>query len=330
MVVPVCVLAFIGFRFALQADRPRGRTRLDWVGFLALSTAIGAMQLVFSRGQRLDWFESIEIVMATALSAVAFYIFLAHSLTARRPFLNLNLLRDRNYALGLIMVMLYGMLNFAPVVIFPPLLQQHLGFPDSLIGEIVGWRGIGAAVGFFIAMFIERLDPRVTMIGGCMLQVISGYWMMTLDLSMTPAILCAINFIQGVSVGIVWVPMTFIAFSTLSPEHRAESMALYHLLRNLGSSLFISISVAEIVRTTGTNYARLGEFISPYNKVVAMPWATGCWSFVSAQGLARISREIGRQSIRVGYTNAFLLYTAVALAMIPICLLARGVRTRFA
>jgi DHA2 family multidrug resistance protein len=330
MVVPVCILAFIGFRFALPEDRPRSRTGLDWVGFLALSTAIGAMQLVFSRGQRLDWFESIEIVMATALSAVAFYIFLAHSLTARRPFLNLNLLRDRNYALGLIMVMLYGMLNFAPVVIFPPLLQQHLGFPDSLIGEIVGWRGIGAAVGFFIAMFIERLDPRVTMIGGCMLQVISGYWMMTLDLSMTPAILCAINFIQGVSVGIVWVPMTFIAFSTLSPEHRAESMALYHLLRNLGSSLFISISVAEIVRTTGTNYARLGEFISPYNKVVAMPWATGSWSFDSAQGLARISREIGRQSIMIGYTNAFLLYTAVALAMIPICLLARGVRTRFA
>jgi len=170
----------------------------------------------------------------------------------------------------------------------------------------------------------------VTMISGTLLQVISGYWMMTLDLSMTPAVLCGINFIQGVSVGIVWVPMTFIAFSTLSAEHRAESMALYHLLRNLGSSLFISISVAEIVRTTGTNYARLGEFISPYNKVVAMPWATGSWSFDSAQDLARISREIGRQSIMIGYTNAFLLYTVVALSMIPVCLLARGVRTRTA
>jgi DHA2 family multidrug resistance protein len=268
--------------------------------------------------------------MATALSAVAFYIFLAHSLTARQPFLNLNLLRDRNYALGLIMVTLYGMLNFAPVVIFPPLLQQYMGFPDSLIGEIVGWRGIGAAVGFFIAMFIERIDPRVSMIAGSLLQVVSGYWMMTLDLSMTPGVLCAINFIQGVSVGIVWVPMTFIAFSTLSPEHRAESMALYHLLRNLGSSLFISISVAEIVRTTGTNYARLGEFISPYNKVVSMPWATGNWSLDNAEGLARISREIGRQSIMIGYTNAFLLYTAVSLSIIPICLLARRARTQAA
>jgi DHA2 family multidrug resistance protein len=330
MVVPVCVLAFIGFRFALPDDRARTHTRLDWVGFLALSVAIGAMQLVFSRGQRLDWFESIEIISATALSAVAFYIFLAHSLTARQPFLNLNLLRDRNYALGLVMVMLYGMLNFAPMVILPPLLQQHLGFPDSLIGEIVGWRGTGAAIGFFIAMFFERTDPRVTMIAGSLLQVFSGYWMMTLNLSMTPAVLCTNSFIQGVSVGIVWVPMTVISFSTLSPEKRAESMALYHLLRNLGSSLFISIAVAEIVRTAGSNYARLGEFISPYNRITAMPWATGSWSLDNAEGLARISREIARQSIMIGYTNAFLLYTAVSLSIIPLCLLARRARTQAA
>jgi MFS transporter, DHA2 family, multidrug resistance protein len=326
MVVPVCVIAFIGFRFALPPDHRRGTARLDWIGFIGLSIAIGAMQLVFSRGQRLDWYESVEIIIATALAAVAFYIFLAHSLTVRQPFLNLNLLRDRNYALGLVMVTLYGMLNFAPMVILPPLLQQHMGFPDSLIGEIVGYRGLGAAIGFFIAMFIERIDPRVSMVAGSLLQVFSGYWMMTLDLSMTPSVLMANSFIQGVSVGVVWVPLTVIAFSTLPVEHRAESMAVFHLLRNLGSSLFISISVAEIVRATGSNYARLAEFISPYNKVVAMPWATGSWAFDSAEGLARISREIGRQSIMIGYTNAFLMYTLISFTIIPLCLLARRAR----
>jgi MFS transporter, DHA2 family, multidrug resistance protein len=323
MVVPVSVLAFIGFRLVLPPDPQRSEARLDWIGFIALSVAIGALQLVFSRGQRLDWFQSMEIIIAAALSAIAFYIFIVHSLTARRPFLNLALLRDRNYALGLVMVTLYGMLNFAPMVILPPLLQQHMGFPDSLIGAIVGWRGIGAAIGFFIAMFIERIDPRVTMIVGSTLQVFSGYWMMTLDLTMSPTVLMANSCIQGIAVGVVWVPMTVIAFSTLPTEHRAESMANFHLLRNLGSSLFISISVAEIVRTTGTNYARLGEFISPYNKVIAMPWATGSWSFDSAADLAQISREIGRQSTMIGYTNAFLMYTVISLTIIPLCLLAR-------
>lgn len=330
MVVPVCVIAFIGFRLALPPDRERGPARLDWVGFIGLSVAIGAMQLVFSRGQRLDWFASAEIIIATALAAVAFYIFLAHSLTARQPFLNLSLLRDRNYALGLVMVTLYGMLNFAPMVILPPLLQQHMGFPDSLIGEIVGYRGLGAAVGFFIAMFIERVDPRVSMIAGSTLQVFSGYWMMTLDLSMTPSVLMANSFLQGVAVGVVWVPLTVIAFSTLPAVHRAESMAVFHLLRNLGSSLFISISVAEIVRATGTNYARLAEYISPYNKVVAMPWATGSWSFDSAEGLAQLSREIGRQSVMIGYTNAFFMYTLISLMIVPLCLLARQTRPQTA
>jgi len=326
MILPVALPAVIGARFLVPADTDLKPVRLDWTGFLSFSIAIAAAQLVFSRGQRLDWYESTEIWIATIVAILAFYVFVVHSLTTSRPFLTLRLLRDRNYSLGLIMVTLYGMLNFLPMVILPPLLQQHAGYPDALIGQIVGWRGIGAAIGFFIAMFIERVDPRVSMVVGSLLQVFSGAWMMHLDLSLQPDILVVNSLLQGISVGVVWVPMTVVTFATLDPKYRAEAMATFHLLRNMGSSLFISICVAEIVRATGANYARLAEFVSPFNKVMALPWATGSWTLDTTSGLARFGREVTRQATMIGYSNAFLMYTAVSLAAIPLCLLVRRPR----
>ncbi|MEM9030427.1 MAG: MFS transporter, partial [Pseudomonadota bacterium] len=113
IIVPVATITAIGFALVLDRDVPEARARLDWTGFLSLSIAIGGAQLVFSRGQRLDWFDATEIVAVTFLAATAFYMFVIHSLTAERPFIRLRLLRDQNYAIGLLLVLLFGMLNFA-------------------------------------------------------------------------------------------------------------------------------------------------------------------------------------------------------------------------
>src|ERR671910_392415 len=204
IIVPVGLISYLGLRLTLPADRPTGRVALDWTGFLSLSVTIACVQLVLSRGQRLDWFESGEILVETFVAILAFWIFIAHSLTAQRPFLNLGLLRDRNYSLGLVLVMIYGMLNFTPMVLLPPLLQQHAGFPDMLIGEIIAARGVGATIGFFLAIFVGRMDPRIGLIGGFALQVISGLWLMALDLNVDAATLMANSLVQGIAIGVIW------------------------------------------------------------------------------------------------------------------------------
>jgi len=254
---------------------------------------------------------------------VAFYLFLAHSLTARRPFINLRLLLDRNYAIGLVLVTIYGMLNFTPVVLLPPLLQQHAGYPDNIIGEILGMRGVGATLGFFVAMFIGRLEPRIGMTIGFGIQVVSGLWLMSLNLDVDKYVLAVNSILQGMAVGIIWVPLTVTTFATLATRHTPEAMALFHLLRNIGSSFFISISVAEIIRTTGENYSRMTEMVSPYNKVLSLPWAMGAWSVESLQGLARLAKEINRQAAMIGYVNAFALYTVTSAAAIAVVAFAK-------
>ena len=323
MILPVAAAAVIGCCLVLPREERKASAQLDWLGFISLSGGIAAAQLVFSRGQRLDWFESTEIVVATIGAGLLCYLFCVHSLTSDRPFVRLRLLADRNYALGLALVTLFGMLNFAIIVLLPPLLQQHAGYPESAIGEIIGWRGLGSAIGFLIAMPMGRLDPRVSLSIGALLQMSTGLWLMSFDLNVGMTALTLCNTLQGMSIGISWVPLTVITFWTLSPKYRAEAMSMFHLLRNFGSSLFISVAVAEIVRSQSANYARLVEAISPYNRVLELPWAMGAWSVDSTTGLAKLSNEIARQSIMIGYTNAWLLYTLAAGAWLPLCMLAR-------
>ncbi len=330
MIVPAGMVAWVALFLVLPKDTPGATARLDWTGFGSLSVAIGAVQLVLSRGQRLDWFESTEIIVECIIAAIAFYVFVVHSLTASRPFLNPRLLLDRNYALGLLLVFSYGMLNFTPLVLLPGLLQSYAGYPDDIIGTIVGCRGIGGTVGFLAAMFIGRLDPRLGMTLGFGLLALSGVWLMEIDLNVSPHELMLNSIVQGMATGIVWVPLSVMAFSTIEQRYMAEGMAVFHLLRNLGSSLFISLCVAKIVESTSNNYSRMTEVVSPYNRVLDMPWAMGGWAIDTLPGLAKLAKEINRQAAMIGYLNAFALYTFTATGAIALVWLAPRRRQRLA
>ena len=246
-----------------------------------------------------------------------------HSLSAREPFLNLKLLADRNYAIGLALVTIYGMLNFTPMVLLPPLLQQQAGFPDMLVGQVIGCRGIGMLVGFMAAGFMSRIDPRLSMAFGFGLQTLAGMWMLTFDLNVSMEILVANSTIQGFAVGVVWVPITAVAFGTLDAKHYAEASAVFHLLRNIGSSFFISLSIAEIVRTSAANYSRMTEMITPYNRALTLPGSIGAWTFDTVPGLARVAKEIARQAAMIGYLNAFTMYTVTSALAVAFALMVR-------
>lgn len=322
MIVPVGVAATAGLYFLLSDKGRRPDVRLDWTGFLALTIAIGCVQLMLDRGQRLDWFDSLEIVLEAAVSALALYLFLAHSLTSNRPFLNLGLLLDRNYALGSMTVLIYGMLNFTPMVLFPPMLQGLMGYPNSVIGELLAARGVGALLGFFSAMFVARIDPRVGMGIGMGIQAASGLLMMTFNHNVAFETVALVSAMQGLAVGLFWVPLTVASFSTLNPAHLAESSAIFHLLRNMGSSIFISLSVATVIRSSGENYSRMTQYASPYNENID---AAGM-NIDTLGGLAGFAGEIMRQASMIGYLNAFALYTIACLASVPLILMFRVAR----
>jgi DHA2 family multidrug resistance protein len=120
---------------------------------------------------------------------------------------------------------------------------------------------------------------------------------------------------------VLWVPLTVATFSNVADSDRAETSAVFHLLRNLGSSFFISACVAEIVRSTGVNYSRMVEGISLYNPSLSLPWVMGAWDVNSLAGLQKLANEISRQSAMIAHLNVFGMFSLACALTLPLILL---------
>jgi DHA2 family multidrug resistance protein len=215
------------------------------------------------------------------------------------------------------------MLNFTPLTLLPPLLQSLKGYPDSLIGYVLGSRGVGMVLGFFLAGQMGRLDPRVGLSVGLGLVALSGVMLMDFQVGTSFGALAWMGFIQGLGTGLMWVPLSIVTFATLAPEKLPQAASLFHLLRNFGSSIFISLSVMVASRTGRISYSELSEHISPLREPAQLPWVMGPRALDSLPDLLALSGEVGRQAQLIGHLNAFALYTAAAVLTMPFLLLVR-------
>lgn len=325
MIVPCGIASLVGVLFFIKKRRFRPSAHLDWTGFLALALAIASFQFMLDRGERLDWFDNWQIVASALGSVLGLYIFITHSLTTDKPFLNPRLLLKRNYVLGLIFAFIFGLLNFTPITLLPALLQTLRGYPDAIVGIILGIRGTGTLLGFtFMFLGGSKIDPRYTMFVGFFLQGLSGWYMAQFNINLTTFDVLWTAWLQGLGVGLIWVPLTVVTFSQLDETETAEGAAVFHLLRNFGSSVFISITIAIMTRTGQMNYADLSQNATPLNQGLEFQdsWFA-VWSLDGAQTLAALSGEIGRQAIMIGYLNAFYAFTMTAFAICPFLFLAK-------
>jgi len=324
MIVPPGLVAMACIWFALSEHRQRTATRLDWTGFIALSVAITALQLMIDRGQRLDWFDAPEIVIEAAVAAIAFWIYAAHSLTAERPFLDPKLLLDRNFSIGLVIAFFMGMLSYTSLVLFPSLLHDLRDYPDSTIGMLLAARGTGNWIAFLVVVPFSRRYPRLAVCSGLLAQAVAGWAMAQLDINLSSFDVFWTNALQGFGFGLAYTPMTVLAFTTLPAHQLTEGSGLFTLVRNFGSSLYISITVVLLVRSTTANYARMTEFVNPFNRTLAFPGLPGAWSMDTPSGLLRLAGEIQHQAAMIGYINAFHLLALTAAVAMPLVWLMRG------
>ncbi len=326
MIVPPGICALVCIWFALRDHTARTPVKFDWLGFIALSVAITAAQLIFDRGHRLDWFESTQIILYAFIGALALWVFVVHCLTVPQPFLNPRLLRDRNFSLGVLLAFVMGMLNFASIVLYPTLLHDLRGYPDNAIAMLIAARGMGNWAAFFFIAQLTRIAPRFAIVCGMAIQAGAGFWMAHFNINLTDTDVFWSNFLLGFGQSIAFTPMTVMAFSTLPAGQVTEGSAVFTLMRNFGSSLFISVAVLVVSRSTASNYSRLTEFISPYNKTLTMPGLPTQWSLDETRSLLNLSNEMLRQAAMIGYLNAFYLMAFAALAAMPLAAFMRGAK----
>jgi MFS transporter, DHA2 family, multidrug resistance protein len=324
VVAPFGFVALAGcMAFVKESEREPGLA-LDWFGFVVLSVALASTQLMFDRGQRLDWFDSNEIILWAVTAGLGYYLFVVHSLTAERPFFDLRMFLDRNFVVGLVLMFAFGLLVFVPMVLIPTMLERLHGYPVLMIGLLLAPRGIGTMIAMILmGRIVTLIDPRLIVAAGFLIQAIST-WMMagfTLETGVWDVFWAGL--IQGFAVGMMFVPLSIITFETLPPRYRTDGTALFHLMRNIGSSIGISLAVTYLVRATQTNRAELAPFASPFNPALHLPDNQGIWDLGSVEGVAALSAEIERQAAMLAYIGDFWLQTLVALACLPLILLVR-------
>ena len=323
MIVPPGIATLVCIWFALAGKNERKPASFDWTGFLTLSIAIICIQLILDRGQRLDWFEAPEMIACAVIGAISFYIFVAHCLTSSAPFLNPRLFLDRNFSIGTAIAFVMGMLAFTSLTLFPTMLHDLRGYPDDAVSILIAARGMGNWVAFLVVVQLTRWAPRFTIGLGLFFQAASGFWMAQFDINVTEAQIFWSHLLQGFGQSIAFTPMTVMAFSTLPAHQVTEGSAIFTLMRNFGSSLFISIAVMMLIRSSSANYARLGEFVTPYNKLLFLPSFPASWDLESTSGLLRLAGEIQRQAAMIGYVNAFHLMAATAALSVPLAFFMR-------
>lgn len=321
MMLPLGIIACVPV-LAVLSDRERGtQQRFDYPGYIFIAIAITAAQLMLDRGQRNDWFNSIEISLALFLAVGFFYLFVVHMLTARQPLFEAATFTDRNFALGISVALIMGMLQFTPMVLFPPLLQELRGYPEAVIGYLLATRGIGNFCAFFVVAQFTRYDARLCLFTGLAIQAIAALWMGTLDMNMTTQDVLFTNILHGFGHGLSYTPMAVLSFSTLPAHLLTQGNAIFSLLRLLGSSFFISMTVLVLVHSAAEASVSLSTFVNVF-RLDAMPqWIAVYGEPDQGRLYARLAAEIDRQSSMIGYINAFYLLAIVPAVAAPFAFL---------
>jgi MFS transporter, DHA2 family, multidrug resistance protein len=327
--VPFGILTAIGLLMFLRGNAPARTAKLDWLGFCALSLAIGSFQMMLDRGETLDWFDSREIVLEACVAAVAFYIFLVQFWLAPRPFISPKLFADRNFSVGAILYAIMGLIMYASLALLAPYLQTLMDYPVMTAGIALAPRGAGLMVAALICgRVMGRVSARLLvgfgfLVGAYALHAMTQW---TPDVSQSTVVM--VGFIQGVSIGFLAIPINIIAFATLPAAIRTEATSIYSLMRNLGSSIGISITGALLQTNTQVNHAIIASDVTPFNRALHALAPSHFWNTGIARGIAMLNQEVTHQASIIAYIDDFKLMLVLAIGVMPLLLLVRSSRPR--
>ncbi|HVV40474.1 MAG TPA: MDR family MFS transporter [Nitrobacter sp.] len=325
--LPFGFITVIGLVIFMDETKLNTELEFDWFGFTALAVGIGALQLALDRGEQLDWLESWEIKIEFIVSAVGFYYFFAHSLTTKRPFIQFAIFKDRNFSAALAFMAVIGVVLFSTMALASPLFQNAYGYPILTAGLLLATRGGGTfAAMMLVSRLMNWLEARTLIATGLSLIAITLYEMTkwTADVQVSTIVINSV--IQGFGLGLVFVPLSTAAFMTLPNHLRTDGTSMLTLVRNVASSIGISVVIAKLTSGTTKAHAILTEHINPFNNALQMPNVTGTINLNTDMGRAMMDLLVLAQAQIIAFSQDFELVALVTICAIPLVLILKSTR----
>jgi DHA2 family multidrug resistance protein len=317
--LPIGIITIFGIMLFMDETERNERLRFDWFGFIALAIGIGALQLLLDRGEQVGWYGSTEIWIETIVSAAGFYYFFAHSLTTAEPFVRFELFKDRNFVSGCIFMVVIGVVLFGTMALITPFMQDLLGYPIQTAGFLLGSRGVGTLLTMLVAPRLMRMfETRWLILAGLLLTG-GTLWIYTgFSLETTQWMIVYSSVLQGVGLGLLFVPITTAAFVTLPGHLRTGGTAMLTLVRNIGSSIGISMVIANLTSETTYMHARLAAQVTPFNNALQFPDVHSILNLATDTGRALMDQIVTQQANLIAYLNDYKLLMILTLATIPL------------
>jgi DHA2 family multidrug resistance protein len=301
---------------------PKSRAVADWIGALLLAVGVGSLQMLLDRGNGDGWLQSNFIISLIFVSAFCLIAFAVRSYKRPDAILRLSLLRDHNLATATFMIMAFGVGMLSTIALQPLFLEHLLGYPASTAGLVMAPRGIAVAMGMvFVATTINRFEPRWLVLIGLTLAAAGTYATTWYNLDVDVFWIIAPGIVQGLGMGMIFVPLSTLAYQTLPQEASDQAAGIFNLARTIGGSIGIAIAATVLTRASYSNWQTLGAGVNPYNP------ALQSWQDASGLGpsdphtLQVLAMELSRQATMIGFIEAFGFVTLSFLLLIPLVLL---------
>jgi DHA2 family multidrug resistance protein len=316
----------------------RKSDRVDYWGIGLLAVGVGALQFLLDKGQEDDWFASYLMRMLVAVAAVALVAFVVRELRTGHPVVDLHVFKVRTYAAGVFLITVLGFVLYGSLVVLPIMLQTLLGYPSLQAGIAMAPRGMGSFLAMpVIGMLVGRVGARKLLALGLLGGALTLYWLGQLNLSAGYWDIFWPQFIQGISLGLLFVPLTTITMDPIPKETMGNATSIFNLMRNIGGSMGIAASTTMLARYGQAYTNVLGARVTPYDPAAqsmlenlrAMFMARGADVVTATQRAhAAVFGLVSRQATMLAFVTVFRTLALIFVLMLPLVLVMKSPRGR--
>jgi DHA2 family multidrug resistance protein len=221
----------------------------DHIGFGALVVWTGCLQVILDKGQEVDWFGAVWMRWAALFFVTSFALFVWRSWNCKYAIVTFKVLKDRNFAIGCLLIFLFGIGIYSTVTVLPLFYQELLGYTAFTAGLVVAPRGLGAICGMPVIGYLSnKVDPRWLLTFGFLTFGLTTLYFGNVTLALSPTTLLVPILITGFGLSFIFVPISTAAYGTLRNDQIGNASGLFNLMRNIGGSIGISIAQTLLTR----------------------------------------------------------------------------------
>jgi DHA2 family multidrug resistance protein len=308
--------------------RERSTGPFDGVGLALLVTGIGALQVALDRGQRLDWFESSTITTLVVVAVVALGAFVWWELSVAHPLVDLRVLANRTFALGTLLMPLVGFGLYGSFVLLTFYAEHLLRYNALTAGWVLAPGGVGSLISLAIGgRLVDRIDPRWLVSAG--MAIISYSLLMMSELTLGADFWAVMwpRFVQGIGMGLVFVPLTTMSLAAVSLAELPTASGIFNVVRNVGGSVGVAVTTAWLSRQTQVHLGTLIGHVTPWSAAATERLARLQDIYLAGgadadtarrQALGHLYQEVQRQAELKAFADDFLRLGMLFAVIVPL------------